>query len=158
MAKEVKKVTVKLLDGAKAIDKAIASISTRGKSLQRDIHIAAVSCLNHADKHGDITLAQKLIDAIPTLARKNALRDWFIAFGKFGYDEKSKLMTYNKKGATLLQEAMDMPFWDFQPEKAYVPFDIKAQLENILKRANSAIERGEKVDSKVLEAVQKLVA
>mgnify|MGYP000654553662 CR=1 FL=1 len=65
------KVELKLLTGASAINTAITSISKRGKSLEKDIHVAAVSCLIHADKHGDITLAEKLVqgylDGFPQL-------------------------------------------------------------------------------------------
>lgn len=85
MAKATKQPAFKIIESAKAIDTAIASIAKRGKTLQADIHVAAVSCLVHADKHGDITLAVKLVEAVPSLARKNALRDWFIAHGKFSY-------------------------------------------------------------------------
>lgn len=152
------KQTFKMLEGAKAIDTAIKSISTRGKTLERDIHVAAVSSLNHAELHGDITLAQKLVDAVPTMARKNALRDWFLAHGKFSYDVENKTLTFNKKGVTLLQEAIDTPFWAFKPEPEYTPFDINAAVAHLLKRAEKAVEKGEKVPTQKLEALRKLVA
>lgn len=150
------KSTFKMLDGAKAIDTAIKSINTRGKSLQRDIHVAAVSCLNHADKHGDVTLAQKLVDAVPTLARKNALRDWFIAHGKFSYDATEKVLTFNKKGTTQLEQAIAMPFWEFKQEAAYVPFDIQAAILTLVKRAEKAVNNGDNVDKKTLAALTAL--
>lgn len=144
------KATFKMLDGAKAIDTAIKSINTRGKSLQRDIHIAAVSCMNHADKHGDVTLAQKLVDAVPTLARKNALRDWFIAHGKFSYDATEKSLTFNKKGTTNLEAAIATPFWEFKQEAEYVPFDLQAAILTLVKRADKAMQHGDKVDKVAL--------
>lgn len=150
------KATFKMLDGAKAIDTAIKSINTRGKSLQRDIHVAAVSCLNHADKHGDVTLAQKLVDAVPTLARKNALRDWFIAHGKFSYDATEKVLTFNKKATTQLEQAIAVPFWEFKQEAAYVPFDIQAAILTLVKRAEKAINNGDNVDKKTLATLQSL--
>lgn len=152
------KATFKMLDGAKAIDTAIKSIATRGKTLERDIHIAAVSCLNHADLHGDITLAQKLVEAVPSLARKNALKDWFLAHGKFSYDMENKALTYNKKGVTLLQEAIETPFWVFKPEAEYKPFDINAAVAQLVQRAEKAVEKGEKVPTDKLEALRKLAA
>lgn len=147
----------KLVEGAGAITQAITSIATRGKKLEKDIHVIAVSCLNHADKHGDITLANRLIAAVPTMARKNALRDWFLAFGKFSYDAKSKSLVFNKTGVTLLQDAMVTPFWDFKPEPEYVPFDINASIANLIKKANAAIEKGENVDKAKLDAIKALV-
>lgn len=153
-----KKTAFKMIEGAKAIDTAIKSIATRGKTLERDIHVAAVSSLNHAELHGDITLAQKLVDAVPTMARKNALRDWFLAHGKFSYDVENKTLTFNKKGVTLLQEAIDTPFWEFKPEPEYKPFDINAAVQQLVARAEKAVEKGEKVPTDKLEALRKLVA
>lgn len=147
-----------MLEGAKAIDTAIKSISRRGKTLERDIHVAAVSSLNHAELHGDITLAQKLVDAIPTMARKNALKDWFLAHGKFSYDMANKALTYNKNGVTLLQEAIETPFWVFKPEAEYKPFDINTAVAQLVHRAEKAVEKGEKVPTQKLEALRKLVA
>lgn len=145
------KTTFKILDGAKAIDTAIKSIGTRGAKLQSDIHVAAVSTLVHADKHGDVTLAQNLVDAVPTLARKNALRDWFIAMGKFSYDTTEKTLTFNKKGTTLLDTAIATPFWEFKQEAEYVPFDLQAAILTLVKRADKAMQNGDKVDAAALK-------
>ena len=152
------KVELKLLTGASAINTAIASISKRGKSLEKDIHVAAVSCLIHADKHGDITLAEKLVQAVPSLARKNALRDWFIAHGKFDYDAKAKQFKFDKASTTLVEEATVTPFWQFKPEVEYKPFDLDAAIQNTLKRALKAVENGDTVDMAKLESLRKIAA
>lgn len=151
------KTKLALLIGAATIGKAIASIATRGKKFEKDVHIAACSVLNHVELHGDITLANKLIEAVPTLARKNALRDWFIAFGKLGYDAKNKTMTYDKNKVTLQDDANDTPFWEFKPEAEYVPFDLTAAIQNVLKRAQKAAEHGDKLDTEKLKALSALV-
>lgn len=150
--------TFKVLNGAEAIGAAIKSISTRGKTLERDIHVAAVSCLAHADKHGDITLAQKLVDAIPTLARKNALRDWFLAHGKFSYDMQNKALTFDKKAKTQLEASIATPFWEFKPEAEYKPFNMEAAIVSLVKRAEKAIENGDDVPVDRLEALRQLAA
>jgi hypothetical protein len=155
-ATEKKAPAFKYIEGAKAIDTAIKSIATRGKSLERDIHVAAVSCLMHADMHGDVTLAQKLVEAVPSLTRKNALRDWFQAHGKFGYDVQGKTLTFDKKGNTLLDAAIATPFWEFKQETAYNGFNIEAAVLQLVKRAEKAIEKGEKVPAAKLEALRKL--
>lgn len=150
--------TFKLLTGATAINTAITSIQTRGKSLERDIHIAAVSCLNHAELHGDITLAEKLVQAIPQLARRNALRDWFLAHGKFSYDMTAKSFTYKKDAVTQLEAAITTPFWEFKAEVEYKPFDMQAAVLQLVARAEKAMEKGEEVSTEKLEALRKLVA
>lgn len=156
--KEKAKPAFAILDGAKAIEKAIVSIASRGKTLERDIHKAAVSCLNHADLHGDITLANKLVEAVPTMSRKNALRDWFMAFGKFGYDAQNKALSYAKGGVTLLDDAIETPFWAFKPEAEYVPFDITKAVTQLIQRAEKAVERGDKVPAAKLDQLRKIAA
>lgn len=147
----------KAIEGATAIAKAITSISTRGKSLDKDVHIAAVSCLIHADKHGDVTLATKLVAALPNSSRKNALRDWFLAFGKFTWDTENKQFAYNKAATTLTNEAIAMPFWEFKPEPEYKPFDINAAIQQVISRATKAQEKGETVPKETLAKLQTLV-
>lgn len=152
-----KQATFKLLEGVAIISKAIVSLQTRGKKYESDLHIAAVSCLNHAGKHGDITLANRLLEAIPTLTRKNALKDWFIAFGKFKWDTETKALAFDKTKATLLEEAIDMPFWTFKSEPEYKPFDFNAAIHAILHKAEKAKQKGETLPDDKLEALAKLI-
>lgn len=156
--KAVKAPVFNLITGSKAIDTAIKSIATRGKSLDKDIHIAAVSTLMHADEHGDVTLAQRLVDAIPQSARKNALKDWFLAMGKFSYDTQNKTLIFNKQGVTMKDKAIATPFWAFKPEPEYKPFDINAAIAQLVTRANKAVNNGDDVDQTKLAALTALAA
>jgi hypothetical protein len=51
--KSAKPSAIKLIEGESAIKKALASIKTRGATLQRDIHTACCSVLAHVGKHKD---------------------------------------------------------------------------------------------------------
>lgn len=156
-----KKVTTSafvMLEGATNITSAITAIATQGKRLENSIHSVAVSCLHHADLHGDITLAEKLVHAVPSMARKNALRDWFLAHGKFNYDMKNKTFTYKKGVETLLDAAIATPFWMFKPEADYKPFDLQASVLHLVARAEKAIEKGEDVPFEQLDVLRALVA
>lgn len=139
--------TFKTLAGAAAINAAISSIQGRGKKLALDIHICAVSTLLHADQHGDITLAAKLVQALPDFSRRNALLDWFQAFGKFGWDADAKALTFDKTKKTQRIEAIETPFWDFKPEAEYKPFVLAAELKKLVDKAVKAQERGDKRDA-----------
>lgn len=154
--KAVKPVALKLLTGAEAINTLIQSIAKRGKAMDKDIHIAAVSSLVHADKHGDITLANKLIDALPSSSRKNALRDWYIAFGKFRYNDEAKKLGYNGDAVTQTDTAIATPFWEFKPEAEYVPFNAEQFLDQAMKRVSKAMEKGDAVPTGMLEGLNKL--
>ena len=151
-------ITVNVITGADAIGKAITSISTRGKAMDKLIHTVAVSTLIHADKHGDITLANKLLAAMPKTARSNALKDWFITFGKFSYDEKNKALAYNKAATTQTVKATNTPYWEFKPEAKYVPFDAATFLSQAIKRVEKAINDGEKVPTALLTGLTTLNA
>lgn len=128
-----------------AIAKVIASIQKRGQSLQNDIHRAAVSVLAHTEAHGDITLANRLLDALPGMARKNALADWFVAFGKFtaNKDDKNGMLAYNGEAVTMIAEATKLPFWEFKKEQAWVPFDFDKAVSKLLKQAATARTKGQ---------------
>lgn len=130
--------SVKLITDAAALNKAIDSIESRGKKLQDDSHVAALSCLQYAEQHGDVTMMQRLIVALPASTRKNALLAWACAFGKFSPSEDGKSVEYNKHGSTDLATAEAKPFWDFVPEQPFKPFDLAAELAKLVKRAEKA--------------------
>lgn len=148
-----KPVKIKFLTGAESINAAISSIAKRGKGLNKDIHIAAVSTLIHADKHGDITLANRLVEALPETMRKNALRDWYLAFGKFDYDAQNKVLIAKMQAVTNTQEAMAKPFWKFKPEAEYVPFNAVKEVNRLLKRIDNAKTNGDLIPEVLEEAL-----
>ena len=85
---------MKLITVSADIAKAILSIQRRGTLLDADIHIAACSVIQHHATHGDSTLADKLVLAMPKGARKLALVEFILA-----YSQMSKLDTGNDKDA-----------------------------------------------------------
>lgn len=151
--------TLALYANAAEITKAIASIQKRGVSLQNDIHRAALSCLVHTEKHGDITLANRLIDALPGMARKNALADWFVAFGKFlpAEDDKNGMLVFGADKVSMISEATATPFWEFKPEPKWVPFDFDKAVTAILKKAEAARKKGEEVPEDRITKLRELL-
>ncbi len=98
--------TMKLISGAPAIIKAIASISTRGAKLDGDIHATACSTLQHLDECGDYMLAERLVQAMPKGSRKLALVEFMLAYGKVRILDKSNA----EDQARILQEVYsDLP-------------------------------------------------
>lgn len=153
---------VKLIDVKADLITLIDSIANRGKKLDTDIHRAAVSVLVHAVKHGDITLADRLRSALPASGRKNALTAWFCAYGPFAVGEKDQLL-YRKldDGEFNVTAAIAEPFWQYAPEPKFVPFDLKAELQKLVKKAQKAAT-GEhatenSVDQAVLATITKLI-
>ena len=124
---------IKLIEGESAIKKALESIKTRGASLQRDIHTAACSILSHVGKHKDVRLVTSLLESMPDMSRKNALKAWFEHHGPVQFTEKGEIK-YAPENRMLLGNAMAKPFWAFKPEAAYVPLNVSAAFDQFIKK------------------------
>lgn len=132
---------------AAATDKLITSIKGRAAKLDNDIHQAACSALANHIKDGDITLINRLANALPKSARRNALYAWALHFdGKLqmNTDKATKsenpLVHLKGDGKGDIEGAMEMPFWEFAPEAEYQQFDLNAAFAALLKKAESALK------------------
>lgn len=157
---------------AAEINKAIASIASRGKKLDADIQAAGLSIIHHADAHGDSTLADKLVQALPKGSRKLALVEWMLAFSKLRLLDKSSpedavriaagaFFAYDKSKNTNLESASQKPWFDFKPEAPVLTaFDAQAAVQGVLAKLSKAVAGGLEVENRALalEAAQKLVA
>lgn len=138
----------KIITEAADITKAIASIKARGAKLDADIHQAGVSVLAHAAAHGDTTLCDKLVHAMPKGARKLALVEWMLAYGTIAkLDPKQdkaaiadgRLFKLDKTRSLQQDEAIAKPWADFKPEPdVLTAFDAGAAVAAVLKRLNKA--------------------
>lgn len=145
---------------AQAIEKAITSIKTRGAKLDQSIWEAGVSCLNHASEHGDTTLLDKLLNALPKGARKVAFVEWALAHGQVRLlDGKVKAEKVRiKNGGTFildrervldLQGAMAKSWVEFKPEPSVqTAFDLQGSVMSLVKRYESAVAKGLTVEGK----------
>ncbi|TYO65485.1 hypothetical protein FXV83_16245 [Bradyrhizobium hipponense] len=124
---------IKLIDGETAIKKALASIKTRGATLQRDIHVACCSVLAHVGKHSDIRLVTELLSSLPDMTRKNAVKAWFEFFGPVTFAEGGDIK-FNGANPVKLGDAMAKPFYAFKPEADYVPMDIAKSIDSLVKK------------------------
>lgn len=117
------KPTYKLLSSAAEIKAAIESIARRGKKLDQDIQVAALSSMQHHADHGDITLINRLVASMPNGSRVNALKAYIETFGAVRYDTESKIFTHNKGKSFDVNEAAKIMWTDFKPEAEYVPIN-----------------------------------
>lgn len=153
-----KATSIKLIENAADVRKQIVSIGNRAKKLDTDIHVVGVSCMAHADKHGDVTLMQELINAMGRSQRKNAMIAWACAFGKFAPDEKGKNVIFNKTMTTDIEGAIGSSPWDFKPEQPFEAWDMDKALAQFMATASKKAEDGRnKVDPAKLEQLAKLV-
>lgn len=153
------------------INKAIVSIAQRGKKLDADIQAAGMSILNHIELHGDYTLADSLVNALPKGSRKLALVEWLLAFGKVRLLDKDNpadiarvaaggFFAFDKTKATNLLEASKKPWFDFKPEAPILTaFDAQAAVQGVLAKFTKAAAGGLEIQNRAhaLDAAKALV-
>lgn len=143
---------------AKNVRNQIALVKSRAKKLDDQIHIIAVSCLYHADKHGDVTLMQELIESMGKSQRRNAVIAWASAYGKFQPNEKGKNVDYCRGNATDIEAAKNESPWDFKPEQPFKAFDMEVELKKLIKRsAKAADDARNNVPKGLVEQLAKLM-
>lgn len=154
-----KTVAFKFVPQSKAdIEKSILSIIKRSASVDRDIQLTALQCLNHVELHGDVTLFNRLYLGLSKGMKRNALAQWAIAFGKLeintGEDKATMPLSFCKGKKTQLQEASETLWSSFKTEKELDEIiDVAKVLDAMLKRMT---KEGVKVSDP--ELVKRIVA
>ena len=156
---------------AAQINKAIVSIATRGKKLDADIQSAGLSIINHVEEHGDTTLADKLVNALPKGSRKLALVEWMLAFSKMRLlskdnpDDAARIaggafFAYDKTKTTNLEAAADKQWYEFKPEAPILTaFDAQAAVQSVLTKLTRAMAGGLEIENRAhaIEAARKVL-
>lgn len=129
---------MQLITGTKEINAAIASIKTRGANLDASIQLAAVSVLAHASEHGDTTLADKLVNAMPKGGRKHALVEFMLAYGQLAKKANAKtgaVFTLDRNRKLDLESAQAKPWVEFKKEASIATaFDAQAAVASLMAR------------------------
>ena len=137
-----------LMDAA-GINAAIVKIRSQSKDVQQMIHETAVSVLAHVRDHGDTTLAVRLLSALPTGQRREALAFWFNKFSNKMLSLNNskdagwvaKLKTERKPEDFDIEGASETDYGDLIAEPKVKPVTLKALL--------SAVEKFIKNDKKL---------
>jgi len=139
------------------INKAIASVLKRGVSLQKDIHVVACSILRVWNTSGDVSKAvsqtNALVEAMPGMSRKNALKSWVEAHAGFVWNTDENQFVYNSKRTKIadddVRQGIDVPFWDFKPEPEYKPFDLEKLLNAMIDKTDKVVKKGVKKEDNI---------
>lgn len=130
--------------------KNIGAIGKASKKLTEDVQKTAVACAIHAVKHGDVTLADQLVDALGKGMRRASLRAWFERQGPFVVQKGKDNFAYDSEKAKTLRamaepeltELLDSLKWE--EAKAEEPvvsvLDIEAAFDKFMKRIESQIK------------------
>lgn len=128
-----------LIEGTDALNAAIKRVHEAGQSYQKDVHILAVSILYHVGAHGDTTVVQRFIHAMPESVRANGLRAWFEHFGPVKFDKDgdgNELVSYVKGKPARIGDADAKPFWKFKAHEGapYNPIDLEKFIASALRK------------------------
>ena len=152
-------------ENATSLRKQIQGIQGAQGKLDDRIHAAAVSALWHADKHGDVTLLSDLVSGMPAKgSRRKQLTGWALEFGRVRPQTDGSnpvLFRVDKKGELRLQEAIECPWYNWQPAdaepKAVAAYDVDAAAKRLLAAVDKhSAERGVQVSDAVAVALNAL--
>ena len=150
-----------------AIESAIGKAKTQGATLQASFHRIAVSIvarmLETKDHNTCVRLVNAMIEALPAMTRKNAMRSWVEEFTGYTFNKEDKAFVFAKKEGfkTDLRAAIATPFWDFKPEVDFAPIqDWTKLIAGLVGKALKDIEKmggNSKVNIEQLAMLQKMV-
>jgi len=142
---------MKLITDGAALVKFIDETCAQHKALEGKIHVAACSALYHANEHRNADMMQRLIAGLGGSVRRNALIAWCQDFGKLTVNEKGDNVQFDEKAeagetpeacaarwAAQQTLAQAKPFWDYKPEAKFQAFDLGAQIQALIKKAEKA--------------------
>lgn len=130
--------------------KRIGAIGKASAKLTKDIQSVAVACAMHAVAHGDVTLADQLVDALGKGLRRASLRAWFekqapmylpkgkdkFAFDALRAEDMRKLSTED-----LEAKLGELAWEDAKAEAPVVSvFDVADAVDKFMKRMESMVK------------------
>jgi len=132
--------------------KRIGLIGKASARLTRDIQEAAVNAIGYSIVHGDITIGQRLYEALGTAMRRQSLVSFFEKHGQFCWSSnEKKFVFYRVEGIQFdYDQLMGMP-WDEAKKEAIVSdLDVEDMVKRMIKKIENAIEKGVEVKHKDL--------
>lgn len=130
----------------KAVAELIAGIGSDAKTVQANIHVAAVSTLDHAREHGDFRGCLALLNALPNGQRVKALNAWYQGFSnkklqfKLNKDSKEWEGSISKERAESdfnVTGAMAVSFADYTQEREPGTFTLLKLVKSLESKANN---------------------
>lgn len=132
----------------KQCNAAIQNIKITGKALDAAVQDVGMSVLQHVETNREVSLAIKLLNALPKGARRAALVAWFTNYGMISVNTdkataKDRPFVFNADAKTDLEEAAAKPWYKAAPERPVSEmFDFQAALAALLKKAEKAEQAG----------------
>lgn len=133
--------------------KNIGAIGRAAKALTGKVQETAVACAIHAVRHGDVTLADQLVEALGKGMRRASLRAWFERNGPFilpkgkttfAFDSDRAKELRKQSDEDLTESLMALPWEEAKPEEPVVSvFDVEQAFDKFLKRLEKQVSEAE---------------
>lgn len=153
---------------AKTVDQLITAAIDSAKTMREKVQVAAIAILIHAEKCGDYTKANDLVNGLGDGVNGAAIVEWFVQFGGLIVDAeepKNGFTGWNGKEyiKEQFQKAKATAWWELKKQSPWAGFDMAAEVEKLLKRYDNALKKVEAAkeageDDKVQELMQKINA
>lgn len=154
-------------NNATAIIKRITNIAKAAQKVTDAVQETAVQCVIHAVRHGDVTLADRLIGAIGKGMRKNSLRAWFELNGpmylprgktELAFDSARAKKMAEQSDAELTEALMVIKWEEAKPEeKVQSVLDVGEAFDKFIKRLEKQAAEAE-VEVRHADLLEKLKA
>lgn len=113
------------------IGKAVKSVA----KARVDVQVAAVAILMHAEKHGDWTKANDLVNGLGNTINGAALVEWFCQFGGLTVDQEQEQFG-GWSGADHIREhfqaAKAKMWWELKQKSPFKGWDLEAALAKVV--------------------------
>jgi hypothetical protein len=136
----------------KQLAKALNTIVTSGDTLADNIHSVGLWAIEQSNLHGNINVANRLLEAMGQKHDKARVIVWLVEFGSFSYSKEKGLSYRNRKDVSpetaqgFIDAATETPYWVFT-RQAEPKFDV-----DMLKRLKTLLEVPTKIRAKAEEA------
>lgn len=127
------------------------SIGNRAANLQRDIQKIAATAIGYANVHGDVTVAQNIMDNIRDKKgiRLNSLVKYIETHAQLAWDKESKNFVYHKREDVItdpleLFMILSENKW-YEAIKQEVPqsvYDVQEMLKNFIEKCERLANKG----------------
>ena len=132
--------------------KRIGAIGKASARLTRDIQEAAVNAIGYSIIHGDITIGQRLYEAVGSAVRRQSLVSFFEKHGQFCWSSsEKKFVFYKVEGIHFDYDAlMGLPWEEAKKEAIVSDLDVADMVTKLIKRIENGISKGVEVKHKDL--------
>jgi len=118
------------------------------------MHEVAVAILDHIDKCGDYTDANKLIEFARNDPERDAIREWFSRYSRIEFNGTGQKFSFARTKLSDRTSAAANPFWTLKEPPKRRPFRFAEQLARLVAKARQQQEAGDSTDDALLNDVE----